>query len=177
MTQLRNAALTDANILKCDDSQRIVVHKTLSNGFQTLVLQHIVIQVNFTQLVLILQDLPDFLGALRRDLIVLKIKTEQCVILFQSSGQGNDTAIPDSVVLKTNFLKGIHHLHAFSDGFSTFFSDAVGITIQLRETVIGGQLGGQFDGTFGANVVVVDVEHPQILLVLQALGEAFGTSG
>ena len=56
---------TDADILESDNSQGVIVNEPLCNGFESLISELIVVQVNLTKFIFVLEDLPDFLSAFR----------------------------------------------------------------------------------------------------------------
>ena len=64
------AAFADADILESDNSQGVIVNESLCNGFESFISELIVVQVNLTKFIFVLEDLADFLSAFRCYLIV-----------------------------------------------------------------------------------------------------------
>ena len=71
---LRDTRLAETQILQQNDSEGIVLDKSISYGSNTLVLNRIVIQVDLGKFVFVAEDFTQLLGALLSDVIAFEVE-------------------------------------------------------------------------------------------------------
>ena len=170
-----DALLCNLRVCQSNDSKGFNVGQTLSNLGETFITDRVIVQVKLAQLELVREHFTKGRGSLTGDLIVFQVKRQERVVVFEGAAQGDRTSVPNTIVLKTYFLKTVHHLHALCESLATNLTDVIRVAVELAESVIVPQLLGHFLRPHRPNVIVINVKHSQILLVLQALGESNGT--
>ena len=133
-----NASFADVHVLQGNHSESIVIHQALGNRHDSFVSQRIVVEVYLAEFVFVRKNLSNLLGSFLSDLVVLEVQRKKSIVLFKRLCQCKASSVFDVVILHADLLQRVHHLHAFSYGLCTFFSNVVRVTIQLGQSIVGG---------------------------------------